>query len=108
MFKIKYVIHLIKHDKIKLKTQKQSKRYIPEVMNFIVKSLLMIIPESYITEKTKTSLLNSKIIVNNEKFKLIGKDWKKTELQALNLALVMSNNTTKKENAKYNKSNELR
>jgi len=77
-------------------------------MNFIVKSLLMIIPESYITEKTKTSLLNSKIIVNNEKFKLIGKDWKKTELQALNLALVMSNNTTKKENAKYNKSNELR
>jgi len=77
-------------------------------MNFIVKALLMIIPDSYITEKTKTNLLNSKIIVNNDKFKLTGKDWKKTDLKPLNLALIMSNNTTKKENAKYNNSNELR
>jgi len=89
-------------------TQKQSKRYIPEVMNFIIKSILMIIPETYISNTTKEKLLNSNIIVNNKKFNLTGKNWEKIELKPIKMSLIMSNNTTKKEFIKYIKSNELR
>ncbi|ORX48425.1 Nop14-like protein [Piromyces finnis] len=89
-------------------TQKQSKRYIPEAMNFIMKTLLIIVPESYISKNTKADMLNSNILVNNTKYSLTGKDWENVELKALNLSLIMSNNTSKKEYIKYCKSNELR
>ncbi|ORX88183.1 Nop14-like protein [Neocallimastix californiae] len=89
-------------------TQRQSKRYIPEVMNFLLKSILIIVPESYINSKTKSSILNSSTIVNNKKYCLTGKDWKKVELKPLKLSLIMTNSTTNKEFTKYITSNELR
>jgi len=77
-------------------------------MNFLLKSILIIVPESYINSKTKSSILNSSTIVNNKKYCLTGKDWKKVELKPLKLSLIMTNSTTNKEFTKYITSNELR
>jgi len=88
-------------------TQKRSKRYIPEAINYLIKTILMVIPNTCISKKTESSLLNSNVI-NNKMLYLTGNNWSKIELEPLKLSLIMSDNNTKNEFLKYYNSNELK